>query len=309
MNNFQIDFIVDFIRLNFFVVVDFTFSEQVKLMETIRWKWHALHSIHMHSVWSQTDDWLPNFKKHFTKREDTVERHGKPMQYRLRTLCAHKCRLYLVFTYSSKLLLANGVRHPKCVLSAANGWSGARNEMAFIVYAHSNFLLNECMSLWQTLRILYSEEPNQRLFQIMATAVCVCYALRCTHTHIHTLISAWYHSLSALTLQTVRLPHSMQSCMHACEQMNSNEHFILISELTYPSFDMKSGQSAVLNDGTSDRENSLGRHAHCAYTNVDGEVVPDEWFLNKLNWWTGWEAVAGVSTRKVSTQERFHSFS
>lgn len=293
--------------------VDFTFS--VNLMETIRWKWHALRSIHMHCVWSQTDDWLPNFtnislvspnertQSSGTANQPpaTANRHNTDREYCTR---ANAARIS-----SSKLLLANRVRHPKCVLSAANGWSGATNEMAFIVYAHSNFLLNKCMSLWQTLRILYSEEPNQRLWSLWLHAyVCVCeyihYAPRYTQTQ------ARYHSLSALTLRIIRLPHSMQSWMHANEQRNSNEHFILISHVFLHATNLSFVWHEVRAIGCSEwRYKWQGKFIWptCALRKYQcGWVLRMNVFWTK---WTKWEAVAGVIARKVPMQKRFYSFS
>lgn len=141
-------------------------------------------------------------------------------------------------------------------------------------------------------------------------AICVCVYVR---IHIHALTHAGTLSLPFSIDIANSLIATLYAELHACEWTNEFWmnilfwfHTFSFVQLTYPSFDTKSGQSAVLNDGTSDRDNSFGRHAHCANTNVDGEAFRMNVFRTK---WTEWEAVAGVSVRKVPIQKHFSSFS
>lgn len=221
-------------------------------------KWHALYPIHMHNVWSQTDDWLPNITNIcLVLRYERTQSSGTAEQPPLSAAAAvaanqycaqHKCRLYF-YSLSTKQLLLLASTVMLCVLTAVNGWYGARNELAFTVYAHSDFLLNEYMPLWQTLRTLCSQELNQRLL-ILWIRLRVYAKSTNTDDSTHTLIHNPYkHAITPF--QHWHCKQSVRRVVHAyraaCKRMNTLFWFHMSAmQLTYPSFGIKSGQSAVL---------------------------------------------------------------
>lgn len=102
----------------------------------MRWKWLALHPIHMHYVWSETDDWLLNFtifisfpehdRTHNQVRHDAARRINHQQQ-QPKTIptenveCSALAKLLLVFhSLSSELTLANSEAF-KIALSMVNG--------------------------------------------------------------------------------------------------------------------------------------------------------------------------------------------
>lgn len=162
---------------------------------------------------------------------------------------------------------------------------------------------------------LVENRTNGSLRLWLQPYVCACeineyipYALRgtCTHKYrVHTLSLPFSIDIANSSIATFC---AAESCMHANEQMDTNEHFILISHVSSHATNLPSIWHEVRAICCSDKWQGKFIWPTCAlrkYQRGWGGVL-DECCSNEMNWNGG--AVAGVIARKVLKQERFHSF-